>query len=45
MATKQEILASLTNEQRDVVVNYSGKNNLEACPGSGNFIAVLFQLP
>lgn len=35
MATKQEILASLTPEQRDVVINYSGKNNLEACPGSG----------
>ena len=35
MATKQEILASLTPEQRDVVIHYSGKNNLEACPGSG----------
>lgn len=35
MTTKQEILAGMTEEQRDVVVNYNGKINIEACPGAG----------
>lgn len=35
MATKQEILAPLNAEQRDVAVNYHGKINLESIPGSG----------
>lgn len=35
MATKQEILTSLTSEQRGIVIDYSGKNCIEACPGSG----------
>ena len=35
MATKQEILAPLSDEQRDVVINYKGKIDVSACPGSG----------
>ena len=35
MATKEEILAPLNEEQRDVVLNYRGKIDVSACPGSG----------
>lgn len=35
MATKQEILKGLSDEQRDVVTHYNGKISLEAIPGSG----------
>ena len=35
MATKQEILAPLNEEQRDIVINYKGKIDVSACPGSG----------
>lgn len=35
MATKQEILTGLSEEQRDVVTHYNGKISLEAIPGSG----------
>lgn len=35
MATKAEILERLNPQQRDAVVNYHGKNALEAIPGSG----------
>ena len=37
MTTKAEILEPLNEEQRDVVMNYKGKINLEAIPGSGKF--------
>ena len=35
MATKQEILAPLNEEQRDIVINYQGRIDVSACPGSG----------
>lgn len=35
MTTKQEILASLNEYQRDAVLNYNGKMSLEATAGSG----------
>jgi len=35
MTTKADILKNLSEEQRDVVINYNGRTNLEAIPGSG----------
>ncbi len=39
MTTKQEILASLNEYQRDAVLNYNGKMSLEATAGSGEVLA------
>ena len=35
MATKTEILEKLNPQQRDAVINYHGRQGLEAIPGSG----------
>ena len=38
MTTKEEILATLNEDQRQAVIHYNGNMCIEAGPGSGNRI-------